>query len=200
MTVQHRINRSWMVLTAILMVCAIALPAGAAPKKCDDRPTAPGCETPVDDQPIAGTTCNAIGQWGEPYNTSFQVEDVTDSTCIDVNANPGNWTVDVVEQTSGAPLRWLSLVIRDSVAPGDACDSVRIRKVPIPIQIILDGFESDNNPGIPGAWVNSCGTEYAEWVGDTYHADAEPTVPSPLAFGVSMFPKDAKVTLNVTLP
>ena len=200
MTAKHRTNRSWLVLAAISMVCAIALPAGATPPKCDTNQDLPGCGTPVNDQPIAGTTCNAIGKWGVPRDSSFLVEDVTDSTCIDVNANPGDWTVEIVEQTSGAPLRWLSLVIRDSVAPGDACDSVRIRKVPIPSKIILDGFESDNNPGIPGAWVNSCGTEYAEWVGDTYYADADPNVSSPLVFRVSMFPKDAKVTLNVTLP
>ena len=182
------------------MACAIALPAGAAPPKCEENPAAglPGCETPVNDQPIAGTTCNALGEWGEPVTSDFTVT-LTENACIDVIATPGNWNVIVVEQTDGAPLRWLSLVIRDSVAPGDACDSVSHRRH-IPNQITLDGFESDNNPGIAGAWVNSCGTAYAEWVGDTYHAEADPNVPSPLVFQVFMSGKDAEVTLDVTLP
>ena len=196
MTVQHRISRSWLVLTAILMACAIALPAGAAPKRCDTNPDLPGCGTPVDDQPIAGTTCNALGEWGEPVSDNF-AETFTENACIDVIATEGDWAVSIDKISDGT--RWLSLVIRDSVAPGDACDSVSYRR-DIPSEITLDGFESDNNPGIAGAWVNSCGTAYAEWVGDTYHAEADPNVPSPLVFQVFMSPKDAEVTLDVTLP
>jgi hypothetical protein len=82
---------------------------------------------------------------------------------------------------------------------GDACDSVSYRR-DIPSEITLDGFESDNNPGIAGASVNSCGTEWAEWVGDAYHADEDPNVPSPLVLQVFMDGKDAEVTLDVTLP
>lgn len=196
MTVRHRINRSWMVLAAILMVCAIALPAGAAPKKCDN-PDLPGCGTPIDDQPIAGTTCNAIGEWGEPVTSDFTVT-LTENACIDVIATAGDWTVDV-DEADGGTLRWLSLVIRDSVAPGDACDSVSYRK-DIPSEITLNGFESDNNPGIAGAWVNSCGTEYAEWVGNTYYAAEDTDVASPLVLGVLMSGKDAEVTLTIDLP
>jgi hypothetical protein len=73
---------------------------------------------------------------------------------------------------------------------GDACDSVSYRR-DIPSEITLDGFESDNNPGIAGASVNSCGTEYA----------AEDTdVAGPLVLGVLMSGKDAEVTLTTDLP
>ena len=87
----------------------------------------------------------------------------------------------------------------DGDGTGDACDSVSYRRN-IPSQITLDGFESDNNPGIAGAWVNSCGTDYAEWVGDTYYAAADTDVESPLVLGVLMSGKDAKVTLTIDLP
>ena len=197
MTATHTSTRSWIVLVAILMVCAIALPVGAAPKKCDKDPMALGCGTPADDQPIAGTTCNAIGKWGEPVTSDFTVT-LAENACIDVIATAGDWTV-YVDETDDGTLRWLSLVIRDSVAPGDACDSVSYRR-DIPSKIILDGFESDNNPGIAGAWVNSCGTEYAEWVGDSYHAAEDTDVASPLVLGVLMSGKDAEVTLTIDLP
>ena len=196
MTATHTSTRSWIVLVAILMVCAIALPVGAAPKKCDN-PDLPGCGTPADDQPIAGTTCNAIGEWGEPVTSDFTVT-LTENACIDVIATAGDWTVDV-DEADGGTLRWLSLVIRDSVAPGDACDSVSYRK-DIPSEITLNGFESDNNPGIAGAWVNSCGTEYAEWVEDTYYAAEDTDVASPLVLSVLMSGKDAEVTLTIDLP
>ena len=201
MTVQHRISRSWLVLTAILMACAIALPAGAAPKRCDTNPDLPGCGTPVDDQPIAGTTCNALGEWGEPVSDNF-AETFTENACIDVIATEGDWTVEI-DETDDGTLRWLSLVIRDSVAPGDACDSVSYRRSnrrDFPSEITLDGFESDNNPGIAGAWVNSCGTEYAEWVGNTYYAAEDTDVASPLVFQVFMAGKDAEVTMTIELP
>ena len=199
MTATHTSTRSWIVLVAILMVCAIALPAGAAPPKCDKDPTAPGCGTPADDQPSAGTTCNAlgIGHFPEPVEDDFTVT-LTENACIDVIATVGDWTVGI-DETDDGTLRWLSLVIRDSVAPGDACDSISYRR-DIPSEITLNGFESDNNPGIAGAWVNSCGTEYAEWVGDTYYAAEDTDVASPLVFQVFISGKDAEVTLDVTLP
>jgi hypothetical protein len=182
------------------MACAIALPAGAAPKRCDTKPTAPGCEAPVDDEPLAGSTCNAIGEWRDPVNNDFTVT-LTENACIDVIATAGNWIVEIDENPEGTDgtLRWLGLVIRDSIAPGDACDSVSYRK-DIPTQITLDGFESDDNPGIAGAWVNSCGTDWAEWVGDVYHAAEDINITSPLVLQVFMSGKDAAVTLTIDLP
>jgi len=202
MSAKHRTNRAWLILAALAMVFAIALPAGATPPKCEENPWLPGCEAPVDDEPMAGTTCEAIPESVDSFSDSFDLiptEDgfdltLTEDACIDVMATAGNWTVDVVEDSG--TLRSLSLVIRDSVAPGDACDSVSYRK-DIPSQITLDGFE---NSGIAGAWVNSCGTDWAEWVGDVYNAEEDQSVPSPLAFLVFMSGKDAEVTLSVTLP
>ena len=202
------------------MVCAIALPAGAVKPQCDDAlpghtPDHPICsnDDPVDpppDEPLAGTTCKALGEWDEPVwldDYHFTIT-LTENACIDVMANAGVWTVEIDEnpddenpddENPDGTLRWLSLVIRDSVAPGDACDSVAYR-TDIPSEITLDGFESDNNPGIAGAWVNSCGTDWAEWVGDVYHAAENKSVPSPLVLQVFMSGKDAKVKLTIDLP
>ena len=192
------------VMTLLVGSASVALPAGAMPPKCEENPEAPGCEAPVDDQPMAGTTCEAIPESVDvfsdvdvtPTEDGFDVS-LTGDACIDVIATEGDWTVDVVKDSG--TLRWLSLVIRDSVAPGDACDSVSYRKA-IPSEITLDGFEGDNSPGIAGAWVNSCGTEWAEWVGDVYYAEEDQSVPSPLVFLVFMSGKNAEVTLSVTLP
>ena len=187
------------------MACAIALPAGAVKPQCDD--TLPGytadhpiCsnDDPVDpppDEPLAGTTCKAIGEWGEPFDSDFTVT-LAENACIDVMADPGVWTVEVVDESGDGTLRWLSLVIRDSVAPGDACDSVAYRR-DIPSKITLDGFESD---GIAGAWVNSCGTDWAEWVGDDYYDYEDTDVESPLVLQVFMSGKDEKVTLTIDIP
>lgn len=199
MTGKHNRNRFWIVLIAISMAFAIAMPAGAAPKKCEIDPTAPGCETAVDDEPLAGTTCNAIGEWDNlPISEDFTVT-LTENACIDVIATEGDWTVDV-EEIGDGKLRSLSLVIRDSVSPGDACDSVSYNRYIIPGDITLDGFESDGNPGIAGAWVNSCGTDWAELVEGDYYADAMPKIESPLVLQVFMSGKDAAVKLDVTLP
>jgi hypothetical protein len=199
MTKKHGRNRFWIVLIAISMACAIALPAGAAPPKCDTDPASDlqGCKAPVDDEPLAGTTCRALGEWGQPFDSDFTVT-LTESACIDVIATAGVWTVDIDENPDGT-LRWLGLVIRDSIAPGDACDSVSYRR-DVPSRITLDGFESDGNPGIAGAWVNSCGTDWAELVGDTYHADEDTKVASPLVLQVLMSGKDAEVTLTIHIP
>lgn len=188
-----RARRLVVVLVALALQMAMAATSAGRPL-CPDHPSCG--DDPVDDQPIAGTTCEAIGEWGDPVSDAFTVT-LTENACIDVIATEGVWSVEIGE-ISGS-MRWLSFVIRDSVAPGDACDSVFYRR-DIPSQVTLDGPESDNNPGIAGAWVNSCGTGYAEWVGDTYYADEDPSISSPLVFQVFMGGKDVEVTLDVTLP
>jgi len=191
MTRKHNRNRFWIVLLAISMACAIALPAGAV------KPDKPG--KPPPDEPLAGTTCKAIGEWGDPFSGGEVPVTLSENACIDVMVETaGTWTVKVDEIGDGT-LRWLSLVIRDSVAPGDACDSVSYRG-DIPSVITLDGFESDGNPGITGAWVNSCGTDWAEWVGGVYYDDEDTDVESSLVLQVFMSGKDAKVKLTIDLP
>ncbi len=226
MTRKHNRNRIWIVLLIMAVAIVMAIPAGAA-VDCSNEKFAdhPHCqdtpEPPPDDEPLAGTTCAAaIGELNEPVTQDFTVtltedeytvtltEDeeytvtITDnewaSACIDVMADPGDWTV-VVEEIGGT-LRSLSLVVRDSVAPGDACDSVpyRGRDIPfLPFQITLDGFEDH---GIAGSWVNSCGTDWAEWVGDAYYDDEATDVPSPLVLQVFMSGKDEKVKLTIDIP
>jgi len=49
--------------------------------------------------------------------------------------------------------------------------------------------------------VNSCGTQFGEWVDDIYYGNADETVESPLAFQIDMKgSSDAKVTLKLYLP
>lgn len=203
MTRSHNRNRLWIVLLTVAVAIALALPAGAAPP-CSVNPNHPNCipddptDPPPDDEPLAGTTCEAIGEWGNPVESDFEIT-LDDDACIDVIASPGDWTV-AVEESGAGTLRHLSLVVRDSVAPGDACDSVAYRRV-IPSQITLDGLGSEiPGPGIAGAWVNSCGTDWAEWVGDVYYAEEDESVPSPLVLQVFMTGKDAKVKLTIDLP
>lgn len=204
MTRKHNRIRFWIVPLIMAVAIGMALPAGAA-VDCSNEKFAdhPHCqiypEPPPDDGPLAGTTCNAIGEWGDPYTEDFTVT-LAEDACIDVIATAGNWTV-AVEEIGDGTLRWLSLVIRDSVAPGDACDSVSYRR-DIPSQITLDGFESDGNPGpgIAGAWVNSCGTDWAEWVGDDYYDYEDSNVESPLVLQVFMSGKDAEVKLTIDIP
>ena len=154
--------------------------------------------TPADTPITAGPITGAPSEWGDPFSRGDFPVTLSENACIDVMANAGVWTVEVDEIGDGT-LRWLSLVIRDSVAPGDACDSVSYRR-DIPSQITLDGFESDGNPGIAGAWVNSCGTDWAEWVGDVYYDDEDTDVESPLVLQVFMSGKDAKVKLTIDIP
>jgi len=202
MTRKHNRNRIWIVLLIMAVAIVMAIPAGAAPP-CSVNPNHPNCipddptDPPPDDGPLAGTTCNAIGEWGEPVQSGTYITEIlTENACIDVMADPGVWTVEVVDESGDGTLRWLSLVIRDSVAPGDACDSVAYRR-DIPSKITLDGFESD---GIAGAWVNSCGTDWAEWVGDDYYDYEDTDVESPLVLQVFMSGKDEKVTLTIDIP
>ena len=48
--------------------------------------------------------------------------------------------------------------------------------------------------------MNSCLTDYAEWVGDAYYAVEDTDVASPLVLGVLMSGRDAQVTLTIDLP
>jgi len=89
-------------------------------------------------------------------------------------------------------VRSLVLIPRDSISPGDSCGGVGIHK-PKSGTITL--------PGADGAYVNSCGTQFGEWVDDIYYGNADETVESPLAFQIDMKgSSDAKVTLKLYLP
>jgi hypothetical protein len=175
----------------------IASPAGAAKPDidCDEKPNHPTC---VDDAPdsLAGTTCAALGRWGDPVTGEFiitlgNVGELNGSECVDVMAAKGPWEVEI-EIESGT-VRSLMLVPRDSIAPGDSCGGVHIRKPAETFTVTL--------PGADGAYVNSCGLDFGEWANGLYYDTVETGIPSPLAFQMDMSgSKDAVVTLTVTVP
>jgi hypothetical protein len=219
-------RRFWIALLILATVIAIGLPAVAAPPKCDipGNENLPGCggedptttTTTTATEPIYGTTCDnpdgvyaANGGLAEgPYDTDFDVVLFGDKayTCVDVFADEGEWTVTVVEAIG---VRSLTIVPRDSIAWGDSCGGYMLRNVTKETTITLPGPDNDSDIDgdgkIEAAYVNSCGTQFSEWVDVggtlTEFADADPSVISPLALQVDMRgSKDAEVRLRVTLP
>lgn len=190
-------RRIGIVLLVMAMGFVIASPAGAAKPDCSDPlSTHPSChDEPVDEQ--AGTTCAALGRWGEPVTGEFVItlgnlKDQNGSECVDVMTDAGEWEVDI-DIVSGT-VRSLMLVPRDSIAPGDSCGGVHIRKPATNTFTVA-------LPGTDGAYVNTCGTDFGEWANGIYYDTVETTIPSPLAFQMDMSgSKDAVVILTVTVP
>jgi hypothetical protein len=215
-------RRFWIALLILATVIAIGLPAAAAPPKCDipGNENLPGCggDDPTDppSEPIYGTTCaNPDGVYAAngglaegPYDTDFDVvlSGAKAYTCVDVFADEGEWTVDVT--VSSGSIRSLTIVPRDSISWGDSCGGYMLRNVTSGT-IVLPGPDNDSDIDgdgmVEAAFVNSCGTQFSEWVDVggtlTEFDNADPSVISPLAFQVDMRgSKDAEVSLHVTLP
>jgi hypothetical protein len=80
-------------------------------------------------------------------------------TCIDVlTETAGPWEVTV----TGEGARYLGLIPRDSIAPGDSCGGPLLRNEAniygsSPHILGYDGI-------VPAATINACGTEWTEWV------------------------------------
>jgi hypothetical protein len=191
-------------LLAIAMALLMALPAGAGkpPIDCDKLPNHPECATEPADEPIAGTTCIEAGSTYALMTDDFVVvlNGKSDTACIDVIANPGAWKVGIA--TDGI-VRGLSLFLRDSSGPGDGCfeggSCGYVFRQDFPPEVDF--------PDIDGAYVNVCGTEFAEVIRnpDTgvfdYYPDVDENVASPLSFFPSMSGRDGSVvTLYVDLP
>ncbi|MBT8213049.1 MAG: hypothetical protein KJN71_07870 [Acidimicrobiia bacterium] len=90
------------------------------------------------------------------------------------------------------------VILRDSVAPGDACgEPVYIQdNIPAPATLTDRTLQ-----GAPGSYVNACGVEWAEWVDGAYYDSVDDTVDSPLAFLVfTRGSRDLAVSLDVNLP
>ena len=153
--------------------------------------------------PVAGTTC---AEGGSTYDVQTDDFDVTlygksDTACIDVMpAESGAWKVTI--ETDGI-VRGLSLFLRDSVGPGDGCfeggSCGYVFRTDFPAEVVF--------PYIDGAYVNVCGTEFAEAIwnpvaGDfDYYPNVDTSVESPLSFFPSMSGRDGSVvTLHVDLP
>jgi len=177
------------------MALVIASPAGAGKPvvDCNEKPNHPTCPG----EPLAGTTCAALGRWGKPVTGEFVItlgnlDNMNSSECVDVMAATGAWEVDI--DIVGGHVRSLMLVPRDSIAPGDSCGGVRALR-PESGTITL--------PGTDGAYVNTCGITFAELV-DGYElpiTTVETEIASPLAFQMDMAgSKDAVVILTVTVP
>ena len=179
---------------------ALAVPAGAKPGKGPDK------------APLAGTTCAGRVSPNLPTADGFPIDlaGKEAGACVDVsNVTPGEWV-----DSSGEPLPWevtvtvtngtlksLLVILRDSVAPGDACG------VPDYFRGNITGSETDpatltlTLPGADGDYVNACGVEWAEKVEGEYYDDIDTTVDSPLAFLVfARGSRDLAMTLDVDLP
>ena len=220
-------RRFWITLLILATVIAMGLPAVAAPPKCDDDPTLPGCgggddpttttTTTTATEPVLGTTCAnpdgvhaANGGLAEGPYSSDSIAETVDfyielagakaSTCVDVFAPEGAWTVEVT--VLSGTVRSLLLVPRDSIAWGDSCGGASLRRPTDGATIVLPGPDNpsdlDGDGMIEAAFANSCGTQFSEWVDIdgtlTEFVDADPTVVSPLAFQIDMHgSKDAVV-------
>jgi hypothetical protein len=203
-------RRVWIALTVISVALVMALPVGAEVDCLNPKFAAnPTCEDPVDpppidDRPGAGHTCTDDGK-SVAGDFRITLSGRSDGACIDVSAKSGPWTVDV-EIVSGS-VRMLLFVPRDSIGPGDSCGGYEFRSNNVPSQFVVP-FEGGS---IPGSYVNSCGTEFAEWVNVlnsdsglyelTYFDAVDEDIESPLALQImTAGSKDSSMTLTVDLP
>lgn len=156
---------------ALLLALLALAPASAGKPDCSVDDSHPSCKTddPVaDEEPFAGTMCDPAGYPDTPDGTklegvqdtdfAFVLEGKKPETCIDVLSEEGPWEVTV----TGEGARYLVLVPRDSIAPGDSCGGWLLRNEAniygaSPHILGYDG-------SIPAATVNACGTQFGEWV------------------------------------
>ena len=128
--------------------------------------------------------------------------------CIDVlHGAPGIWMVSVVGNAGTTTLNRILLVPRDSIAPGDSCGGVDLRRVALPLQQQLP-HPDDTRDEIPNGYVNACGIAFGEMVDIDGDGDLEevgtvmPDLPHPLAFQVTWRRPGATSSgpVTVTLP
>lgn len=169
-------KRIWIMLLAVALALAMAAPAGAGKPNCDDPDSEhPACqgEEPGDELPMGGTMCDPAeyppGIDGvQSENFTFTLEGKKPYACIDVmTAIAGPWEVTV----TGEGARYLGLIPRDSIAPGDSCGGPLLRSeanIYTASPHIL-GY----NGSVPAATINACGTEWAEWIDSGLVSDAD---------------------------
>lgn len=201
-----------MLALAGLLVVTVA-PAGARGRDNTGPPA---------QEPTGGTTCVDNGApTGDPARyeplgeSGFTITLTAeyDYACVDVLwATPGKWKITV----TGEGARSLTLVPRDSVAPGDSCGGAMLRREAIYGELTLP-LDGDTRDEIPAGYVNACGDEYAEWVNDggickAVLKEENPTIPClittvhtehahPLVFQAFLGGgKNATATIHVTLP
>lgn len=194
-------------LTLVLMVItllALAAPATAKPPNCDDPDSShPACGGGNDEPAMAGHEC--VGYATDAYTAAegsghfeFDLGVDYNSACVDVSNVLPTGTWDITYNVTAGTLRELVVLVRDSFSPGDLCNygisnsGMRLRRVP------SGSFKLEPNAADS---VNSCGTEWAEMIGDTYYGDAPPGVQSPLAFLVfARGTEDLEASFTVDYP
>jgi hypothetical protein len=161
-------KRFWIVLLIAAIAIVIAVPVSAAPP-CSEKPNHPKCipddsgELPPQDAPLSGTVCDPaeypdgiVGIQTDDF--SFTLSGKNDGTCIDVISDQGPWEVTI----TGTGARFLGVIPRDSIAPGDSCGGYQLRggsDIYGSNPLIL-GYNGE----IPAATINACGTDFGEWV------------------------------------
>ena len=148
-----------MLALAALLVVTVA-PAGARGRDSTGPPA---------QEPTGGTTCVDNGapagdlKWDDNdsgFTITLTADD--DYACVDVLwATAGKWQITV----TGEGARSLTLVPRDSVAPGDSCGGAMLRRDAV-YGVLTLPLDEDTRNEIPAGYVNACGVEYAEWVHD----------------------------------
>lgn len=215
-------RRIWITLLSVALALAVAAPAGADKPNCDpDDPNyTPGHPTCQDDSgdelPFGGTMCNPAeypeGIDGiQEKDFHFTLEGKKPGTCIDVLTDiAGTWEVTV----TGEGARYLGIVPRDSIAPGDSCGGWLQRSA---ANIYKTHTLSAYGGPMPAATINACGTEWTEWVdidlpglvpevdcvavdGDQCLVADALDIPHPLALHVFMQSGGGSTTFYVNLP
>lgn len=155
-------------VTAMMLI--VALPAGAGKPDCSDpRTTHPPCDKgDAGDETLHGTVCdpddypnNLDGQQivgVQEDDFAFTLSGKQDSACIDVVSVEGRWEVTI----TGDGARYLGVIPRDSISPGDSCGGYLLRSEGDiyggePLILGYAGF-------LPAATINACGVDFAEWV------------------------------------
>lgn len=158
------------VVFTLLLVASVA--SAVPPGFCDDKPDHPQCQDPPPSStttttttaqlPLAGTMCDPA-EYPEGINGvqsddfHFTLEGKKPGTCIDVlTATAGPWEVTVI----GEGARYLGLIPRDSISPGDSCGGPLLRSRADIYGTHTLGYDGS----VPAATINACGTEWAEWV------------------------------------
>lgn len=212
-------KRLWILLLAVGVVLALAVPVAATPGDdiwCADRPDHALCvgdPEPDEPDPSYAMPCGGelvAGVSNLTVDLGGRKSGLPSGACIDVMSDTGPWTVtvDVLQGT----LRSMSVFIRDSVAPGDGCFpggscGIGLRDIPTENPFTLTTGMED----IPEAYVNACNVFpddnfFGEWAFDklgewTFFEGIRGDLPSPLAFMPSISgSNDLQLTLTVTFP
>ena len=208
-------------LVLVILALPVATAAAAVGKKPPTPPPTTTTTTTAPSPTLFGTTCASDPGYeaalashhytpiGDGF--SFTLSGKSDSLCLDVlHGTPGIWMVSIVGNAGTTTLSRILLVPRDSIAPGDSCGGVDLRRVALPLQQQLPHPDDTRFDVIANGYVNACGTAFGEMVDldgnpatpDVAVGTVMPDFPHPLAFQVNMAAAGAtsSVTVTVTLP